>query len=105
MMKKLLIALFVLACLGARGQQKVIQLYNGAAPGSENLNYDEKLQPSATDPLAYDVSHPTLTVYRPDPAFNNGTAMVVCPGGGFFILSIKNNFFLFAFIVYFLINF
>jgi len=90
MMKKLLIAVFVFACLGVNAQQKVIQLYNGAAPGSENWNYDEKLAPSETVPLAYDVSHPTLTVYRPDPAFNTGTAMVVCPGGGFFILAIKN---------------
>ena len=89
-MKKLLAALLILTAFTVRAQQKVIPLYNGAAPGSENWNYDEKLAPSATDPLAYDVSHPTLTVYKPDPRFNTGTAMVVCPGGGFFILAVKN---------------
>lgn len=88
-MKKLFTAILALAVLSANAQ-KVIQLYNGAAPGSENWNYDEKLTSSATDPLAYDVSHPTLTVYRPDPAFNTGTAVIVCPGGGFFILAVKN---------------
>jgi acetyl esterase/lipase/lysophospholipase L1-like esterase len=90
MMKKLSVALLILAAFTVRAQQKVIPLYNGAAPGSENWNYNEKLAPSATDPLAYDVSHPTLTVYRPDPKFNTGTAVIVCPGGGFFILAIKN---------------
>ncbi|HVV56573.1 MAG TPA: hypothetical protein VHC47_14665, partial [Mucilaginibacter sp.] len=89
-MKKLLIALFVLTTSAGHAQQKVVQLYNGTAPGSENWNYNEKSAPSATDPLAYDVSHPTLTVYRPDPAFNIGTAVVVCPGGGFYILAVKN---------------
>ena len=89
-MKKLLAALLILAAFTVRAQQKVIPLYNGAAPGSENWNYDEKLAPSATDPLVYDVSHPTLTVYKPDPKFNTGTAIIVCPGGGFFILAVKN---------------
>lgn len=89
-MKKLLIALMALAFSTAYAQQKVIQLYNGAAPGSENWDYNEKTTSSATDPLAYNVSHPTLTVYRPNPAFNTGTAVIVCPGGGFFILAVKN---------------
>jgi acetyl esterase/lipase/lysophospholipase L1-like esterase len=88
-MKKLFTALFALAMFSANAQ-KVIQLYNGVAPGSENWTYNEKLTSSATDPLAYDVSHPTLTVYRPDPTFNTGTAVIICPGGGFFILAVKN---------------
>lgn len=33
------------------------------------------------------VSRPTLTVYRPDPAAANGASVVVCPGGGWSILA------------------
>ncbi|MCZ7648255.1 MAG: alpha/beta hydrolase [Planctomycetota bacterium] len=29
------------------------------------------------------VSKPTLTLYRPDPAKNTGVAMLICPGGGY----------------------
>src|SRR5882724_8554259 len=29
------------------------------------------------------VSNPTLTIYLPDPAKANGTAIIVCPGGGY----------------------
>ncbi len=34
------------------------------------------------------VTVPTLTAFLPDPTINTGTAMVVCPGGGFHILAI-----------------
>lgn len=33
------------------------------------------------------VSTPTITVYRPDPAKDTGAAVVVCPGGGYYILA------------------
>jgi acetyl esterase/lipase len=34
------------------------------------------------------VSNPTITVYSPDPAKNTGAAVLVCPGGGYFILAL-----------------
>ncbi len=33
------------------------------------------------------VSQPTLTVYKPDPANDTGAAVLVCPGGGYYILA------------------
>jgi len=33
------------------------------------------------------VSDPTLTVYRPDPAKSNGVGVIICPGGGWRILA------------------
>jgi acetyl esterase/lipase len=33
------------------------------------------------------VSTPTITIYRPDPAKDTGAAVVVCPGGGYYILA------------------
>jgi len=36
------------------------------------------------------VTTPTLTVYLPDPALATGTAVVICPGGGYHILAIDH---------------
>src|SRR5579862_4581307 len=33
------------------------------------------------------VTHPTITVYRPDKAHNTGAAFIVCPGGGYWNLA------------------
>ena len=89
MRKQILIIITVLNGITALGQQKVIQLYNGAAPGSESWTYNEKFD-SVPAPFVYNVSHPTLTVYLPDPSVASGTAIILCPGGGFFILDMKN---------------
>jgi acetyl esterase/lipase len=71
-------------------QQKVIQLYNGAAPGSENWNWDERETSNTPIKLkiAYNVTRPTLTVYRPDTS--NGTAIIIFPGGGMRVLNIEH---------------
>ena len=88
MTRKIIIACLVFITFGANAQQKVIQLYNGTAPGSENWTYSEKeFDTGNTDTLAYNVSKPTLTLYPADPSKATGTAVIVCPGGGFFILS------------------
>ena len=91
-MKKLIAALLVLVASGAIAQQKVVQLYNGAAPGSESWTWDEKqLDNDATQThIVYNVSHPSLTVFPVNENINTGTAVIVCPGGGFHLLSINS---------------
>jgi len=86
---RIFLLLLLLLAVGADAQQKVIPLYNGAAPGSEKWTYSEKeyVNNAWHATIAYNVSHPTLTVYPADPAIANGTAVIVCPGGGFYILS------------------
>jgi acetyl esterase/lipase len=70
--------------------QKVIPLYNGKAPGSENWNWSEKSSDKNlwNTPLVYNVANPTLTVFEPAKGKANGTAIVIVPGGGFQALSI-----------------
>lgn len=72
--------------------QQVIRLYPGKAPGSESWNWHEKesANNSFHTRLVYNVVDPTLTVYKPDAATANGTAVVICPGGAFHILSIDS---------------
>ena len=36
------------------------------------------------------VTKPSLTVFKPSPELRNGTALVICPGGGFMALSINS---------------
>src|SRR6185295_3702730 len=36
------------------------------------------------------VAQPTLTVYAPEAAISTGTAVIICPGGGFHALSINS---------------
>ncbi|TRX21376.1 GDSL-type esterase/lipase family protein [Flavobacterium franklandianum] len=78
--------------IGMMNAQKTIPLYQGKAPGSENWNWQEKEMFSETfqTQMVYNVSQPTLTVYEPNKALANGTAVIVCPGGGFHTLSINS---------------
>jgi acetyl esterase/lipase/lysophospholipase L1-like esterase len=86
----ILLALLLLAGITSKAQQKVIPLYSGAAPGSESWTYNEQQITGTNIPLVYNVSHPTLTAYLPDPAIATGTGVIICPGGGFYILSVKD---------------
>jgi acetyl esterase/lipase len=83
----------VLFTVVANAQQKVIQLYKGAAPGSESWDWDQK---ESADNMyhsnaIYNVVHPTLTVYLPEGSHApTGIAVIICPGGGFHSLSIDH---------------
>ncbi|MDP9042798.1 MAG: alpha/beta hydrolase [Bacteroidota bacterium] len=81
----LIFLVFLSATLAA--QQKIIQLYNGAAPGSEKWIWNEKEtnKNMLNTRIAYNVTHPTLTVFLPKSG-GNGTSVIVCPGGGFHVL-------------------
>jgi len=72
--------------------QQVIPLYSGTAPGSTPENYPEKEYFSKTwnTEVVSNVTKPSLTVFKPSPELRNGTAIVVCPGGGFMALSIAS---------------
>jgi acetyl esterase/lipase len=94
-MNQVLIAVSVLlslTCLPIVAQEKVIRLYDGPAPGSEDWKQTE--QENRTNfwqtRVVFNVANPTLTVFQPEAGTVNGTALVVCPGGGFFALSIDS---------------
>src|SRR5580658_7548589 len=72
--------------------QDVIPLYPGTAPGSTQDNYPEKeyFSKSWNTEVVANVTKPTLTVFKPSPELRNGTAAVICPGGGFMALSINS---------------
>jgi acetyl esterase/lipase len=93
MKKTVLPAICMLAFLTAVGAaQKVIPLYNGPAPGVTQESYPEQeyFSKAWNEEIVANVTRPTLTVFRPASKRKNGTAMVICPGGGFMALVIDN---------------
>ena len=72
--------------------QDVIPLYPGTPPGSSAETYPEKQYFSKVwnTEVVSNVTKPTLTVFKPSPELKNGTAVVICPGGGFMALSIAS---------------
>lgn len=91
-MRALLLALLALISANAVAQDKVIRLYDGPAPGSEDWKHEEKENRTNfwNTRVVFNVANPTLTVFQPDPAKAVGTAVIICPGGAFFALSIDS---------------
>jgi predicted peptidase len=90
------ISIFLLCLLigviSATAQEKVIHLYEGSAPGSESWTWNEAENNDNAwrTRVVYNVSRPTLTVFRPEAGKANGTALIIAPGGAFHALSIDS---------------
>jgi acetyl esterase/lipase len=80
----------LLAAAAFAAEPKEIPLYPGAAPGSENATYAEQqtIGPQDNVRRIANVTHPVLLAYLPESGKANGTAWIVCPGGGFRFLAI-----------------
>lgn len=90
-MRTLAILFLSLSVLSLGAQEKIVRLYDGPAPGSETWTHTEKESRSERGSVrAWNVVNPTLTVFPADPANANGTAVVICPGGAFFQLSMNS---------------
>jgi acetyl esterase/lipase len=66
----------------------VLELWPEAVPGDVGIPGQEygRIYPAkivGDSRLITNVTRPSLTVYRPPAAKNNGTAMIICPGGGY----------------------
>jgi acetyl esterase/lipase len=85
-----LCAVAFLATLGTA--QDVIPLPTSTGSNSTQENYQEKEYFSKTwnTEVVSNVTKPSLTVFKPSPGLRNGTALVICPGGGFMALSINS---------------
>ena len=57
-----------------------IPLWKNGAPGFEKLKNEPE---QAKDWWVRNINNPSVTVYLPPKEIANGTAVVVCPGGGF----------------------
>nr|WP_197501661.1 alpha/beta hydrolase [Hyphomonas sp. Mor2] len=67
-----------------------IELYDGAAPGSENATQTETWFDAGTERWITNVTVPTLLPVLPDDPNETRAAVIVVPGGGFQFVSIDN---------------
>ncbi len=88
MVKRLFFVLFLVVTY-CQAQQR-IPLYEHSVPNSKPTDNREADVPNAeVDTLTFDVSVPSLTVFLPAPEKANGTAVIICPGGGYHVLLTK----------------
>jgi acetyl esterase/lipase len=67
--------------------QTVIPLYADSVPNSKTTADEEKTEYSNGVKTISKVSRPTLTVFLPPQNKANGTAVVICPGGGYWVVT------------------
>jgi acetyl esterase/lipase len=87
----------LIVCLtaGAADVPRTLELWPGRVPG-ETVALPPEADVSKPDCdlvagrrviVLSNVSHPTITIYRPEPTKDTGAAMLVCPGGGYWVLA------------------
>ena len=67
--------------------QKIIPLYKGSIPNSKPTKDEEKTELSDGIIIISKVSKPTLSIFLPPKEIATGTAVVICPGGGYSIVA------------------
>lgn len=84
-------SLFLITVLSSSAQDKVIKLYQGTIPNSRvSPNYVEETNTSDDGNIRIKkISSPELLVYYPKKK-SNGIAVLICPGGGYGLVSMKN---------------
>lgn len=88
MIRVLFFILIITAC-NSKAQQE-IPLYSGKIPNSKITKNEQNSAANAeVDSLTFKVSVPTLTVFLPAKGTANGTAVIICPGGGYHVLLTK----------------
>ena len=90
MINKFFLSLPFLFLVIACNAQESIPLYTGKIHDSKQVPNEERIMPNAlVDTIAIDVSIPTLTVFLPSDSLACGTAVIICPGGGYHALLIN----------------
>lgn len=90
-MKQLsLVVFFLSAIIAVNAQYDSVLLYPHGVPGAIVKNQPEKVMVNPQDGVTVtgDVQIPVLYIHRP--AHPNGTAVLICPGGGYFVLAMDH---------------
>ena len=89
-MKKGLLLLLICYAMNVSAQ-KIIPLYEGKIPNARETEDQESAEtrPDGTVIISK-ISRPTLSIYRPEKGKANGTAVLICPGGGYWIVAAKH---------------
>lgn len=88
-MKKYISLAFLLFTIQSMSQQ-VIKLYEGEIPNSKPSVDKEKWEEGGGIMRVSQITNPTLTLFLPAKEKANGTAVIICPGGGYWINAISH---------------
>jgi len=89
-MKKLFTLILIMCSLTSFSQKKeMIYLWPEKVPGEMKEKQPPVFAASENDKIIRysEVTNPAVEVFLPDPAVKNGSAVIVCPGGGYQILA------------------
>src|SRR5688572_29992489 len=92
-MKRIMMVLMCLIGLMGNlfGQSKVINLWNGKVPGAiHNADYRQTVDSADNWIKMSFVTEPTLHIYPAPAEKATGTAVIICPGGGYTKLAIAH---------------
>jgi len=94
-MKKVLLLSLLMSMTGLNllKAQEVMDLYPGKIPGAKEIPSSYKEIETIQNGKLYGMSkvtHPTIAVYKPEASINTGTAVIICPGGGYSFLAIAH---------------
>jgi acetyl esterase/lipase len=88
-MKQLFFVLFYSCFMMTNIAQTIIPLYKDSIPNSKPSQNEETSTYEGENKIliVHNVSRPSLTVFLPPKEKANGTAVIICPGGGYSILA------------------
>jgi acetyl esterase/lipase len=87
-MKKIILTMTLLTPLIFANAQSEMPLYPKEVPNYKDVPNTQKSETDKNGILRIsEVTVPTLTVYAPPKGKSNGTAVIICPGGGYWILA------------------
>jgi len=86
-MRKLLFFMLTMITVNAALAQDTLKLWTGKIPYSNGIIGTEEFTDQGH---VRNIQDPTITVYLPHDSINTGAAVVICPGGGYWLLAIKH---------------
>ncbi len=88
---KIIFIVIILSFCTSLAQQKVIELWPEGIPGSiNNPSYKAEIDSSQGWTFEKNISNPTMDFYPAPAEKSSGTAIIICPGGGYSVLAIKH---------------
>lgn len=82
----ILILLLAMNPIHLDAQDYTLPLYSGKIPNSIKTDQVEKVEKKEIIIIS-NVQEPNITVYLPSKRFSTGQAVVICPGGGYWVLA------------------
>jgi acetyl esterase/lipase len=79
-----IILIFFIFLVKISNAQQTIPLYSGKIPNSKiSINEEQITANALVDTVTRNVSIPTLTIFLPLKNLSKGSAVIICPGGGY----------------------